>query len=422
MRFEARTGTAMPSMAELIKLNGSGSNNGLYGFASEARRNEGAENLLTPAKLAESLARRDKVPFDQATPAFSGEVDLFAPKPKVRDDVIFREAIPASAISGVVGVFPEANTATLVSDTTPTPHDESVRPRKQARRANTATRIALAAILAEGTIGTVVLAQDGSPQPSPIVPPSIEPGASPTDQIIAVLPCPTPEVSPSPSPSPTPVIIAVAEDGQTVTVALPQAADSPAPSIGELFPTLSPAPTDPITGAIICPSPSPSAPASIEPSPSPSPASPEASKSPDPNAPDSKKTLLKSELDPKAKISQVQSIVDSMYKNKKIKALLKGLHASYDDNTKIVKKDIDDFLERCKTEKVRSDRFASCSGNVIDFISYAQQFPLDSGNPVYAEINAQFMKAARTLRSAAIADGVPAKYLDEIISQNSNIR
>ncbi|GEM_PF-3279515 len=422
---EAQPGQGyLPTPKELFGLDRPGAT-GLNSIASQALRNRRTEGSFTPAELAKSLG--------QDAPAFSGEVDLFAPaKPRaaaveltiVRDNILPEQAVPA--FSGAAGISLEADTVTLASDTTSTPHESVTvkRQRRQTGRASAASGVLLAATLVGGS-GIVVLAQEGSPIPSVdpltgVVDPCASPTPEPSESIIPdrTLPPDIGQISGG-----AVVAQGINANGETVIVKLSaQEAPSAAPSIGELFPSLSPAPTDPLTGAVICPSPIPSTEPSVSAKSSTPPSAPpsaEASPTPSGPAPDSVKALLESDIDPKAKIADVLSAIDTMYKNRDFKASLARLTSFYSETTRIRKKIIVDYLKECRDEKAPSSRNIICVGNIINIITYAQQYPLDSGNPIDSAINSAFVNAANMLRSAMVNDGTPVKELDKDIASDA---
>lgn len=151
---------------------------------------------------------------------------------------------------------------------------------------------------------------------------------------------------------------------------------------------------------------------SVEPTPTPKP-TPEAT--PSGPAPDSFEVLLDSKIDPKVTFEDVFDDIDDLYATEEYKEPLKRITSFYSETTHITKKKIVDYLKKCRDEVVKSSRQILCSGNVVNFILYARQFPLSSGNPIDAAINVGFVELAQDTRSVAVNDKVPKKQLDRDI-------
>lgn len=129
--------------------------------------------------------------------------------------------------------------------------------------------------------------------------------------------------------------------------------------------------------------------------------------------PDSYKTVIGGEVDNKAEIPDVASMIDNLYKNPEYKKSLKNLVPWPGSNVKLKKSDLKSELTRCRNEKERSSKSIICRGIILDYVGFAQQFPLESSNPVDAEINTIFMNSSRALRSALINEGFKPQDIDK---------
>ena len=155
--------------------------------------------------------------------------------------------------------------------------------------------------------------------------------------------------------------------------------------------------------------PAPECPPKVDPTPT-----PEAT--PSGPAPDSFEAVLASKINHKVTFEDVFDDIDALYATEGYKEALRRISSFQDSSIKINKKDIVSYLRECRDEKAVSDRIILCSGNIANLILYARQFPLGSGDPIDAAINAAWANEARDLRSAVVNDGVPAKRLDRQIS------
>lgn len=158
--------------------------------------------------------------------------------------------------------------------------------------------------------------------------------------------------------------------------------------------------------------PAPECPVVVDPTPEPTPGE---------EAPDSIKTLLQNKVDPKAKATTVISSIDNMYKNDKYKTHLKKLTPVPGSDYRVGKKDLMKFLNQCINEKQVSSKQILCAGNIENFIIYAQQYPINSGDSIDSEINSIFVNAAKTVRSVAINEGISAKKLDAMILSDAAV-